>query len=176
MLPASAADPETLPHFGLVSPECCREQLTCCQCTSAPYIHPSIPPSPHKGPPPAVLRMSAFALDVPPLLIHHQHLVIWQAVEDTERLVCFCPSSVSLAVLLIQSVFFCIYQGSCKICWQSTEKWNWSNWNICKWCRGISAKCANKHSDLNMQCHFYSGWQYWLPMLYQEKKKQMSVN
>ena len=74
-------------------------------------LHPSTPPSPLKGAPPAplcMLTLASLCIRCATLVSHQQRLVIWQALEDTERLVSFHLSSVSLAVLLIQSVFFCI--------------------------------------------------------------------
>lgn len=113
-------------------------------------LHPSTPPSLLKGAPPValcLLTLASLCIRCATFVSLQQHLLICQALEDTERLISFCPSSVSPAVLLILIVFVCIYQESRKISWQSILR---SEIEMYVFVNGVGEP---KHPDPNVQSH-----------------------
>lgn len=80
--------------------------------TFQPHVQDAIRPSlPAHGAYPAAFCMLILASHCIRRAIpvsQQQHLVFWQALVDNERLISILQSSVSCAVLLIQSIFFCV--------------------------------------------------------------------
>lgn len=101
--PVSTADPETCPRTLATRPQ--GTAGSSWRAAAALWLPASLHPSPRV---PSLWHRACLSITCATLVGQPQHLVIWQAPEDTENLVSYCPSSVSLAVLLIQRDFFCI--------------------------------------------------------------------